>query len=134
MSNCFCYQGDCQVQIQPEIAMSSFFEQRRCLSWSSQMEREPAPVTLSAPPTFGCCASCFARELLSCKRDRAGVAVWGWLLSPGFYNSCKHGGDVPGGLESPGVGLRCCRGGLLCCLPYFGNSFLCKDCRENRDA
>lgn len=60
------------MQIQPEIAMSSSSEQRRCLSWSSRMEREPAPVTLSAPLTFGCCASCFARELLPCKCDRAG--------------------------------------------------------------
>lgn len=53
------------MQIQPEIAMSSSSEQCRCLSWSSQMEKEPAPETLSAPPTFGCCVSCCAREIFA---------------------------------------------------------------------
>lgn len=65
--SCFGYQGDCQVQIQPEIAMSSSLDQRRCLSRSSRMEREPAPGILSAPPTFGSCVSCFAKQLLPCK-------------------------------------------------------------------
>lgn len=64
---CFGYQGDCQVQMQPEIAMSSSSEQCWCLSWSSRMEREPVPGTLSARPTFGRCACCFARQLLPCK-------------------------------------------------------------------
>lgn len=66
-ATCFGYQGDCQVQIQPEIAMSSSLEQRRCLSRSSRMEREPAPGMLSAPPTFGCRVSCFAKQILPCK-------------------------------------------------------------------